>query len=452
MTQVQLTYHKARRQWRKKRKIDGKDRYFYLGRSGVNKTDREAYEEALRDWERIEGQLVTRQAKQDQQAERNRLDKIRDEHADALEAVEGARQDPTNRVQRLLAEAIVISHGVQDHPDFRLPGSDGPQTIKAHIERFLSGFDTKVKLDDRSHARRSALRAHLYRFRDWRPDQGSTTGDRPISEICAAMLAEFHDGLSNQLADKAISAYTARDALGAVRQFIRWAWERELCGLPRNIDSRNLTFTVPAKTVDVWEIDEVQRLLDAASDRMRLYLLLALNCGMTQRDLADLRRDEVDIKAGTITRKRSKTHKHAGVPVVTYQLWPATKKLLKTFAQTSGDLALLTENGEPLVREWTGDDGSPAKVDTVRLAFRRLLEKVNKLVNGEAEHKHVRIDGSFKLLRATGANLLEQENGFKAVVTLYLGHAPTTIAERHYTRGDQGLLDKAVAWLGQQFR
>lgn len=63
-------------------------------------------------------------------------------------------------------------------------------------------------------------------------------------------------------------------------------------------------------------------------ERMQLYLLLMLNCGMYQNDIAELRSDEVHWKAGTLTRARSKTRERGG-PVVTYKLWPETFALLK---------------------------------------------------------------------------------------------------------------------------
>ena len=38
----------------------------------------------------------------------------------------------------------------------------------------------------------------------------------------------------------------------------------------------------------------------------------------------------MDWKEGRITRKRSKTSSHEGVPVVSYKLWPETLHLLRS--------------------------------------------------------------------------------------------------------------------------
>ena len=69
-----------------------------------------------------------------------------------------------------------------------------------------------------------------------------------------------------------------------------------------------------------------------ATDRTRLYLLLMMNIGATEKDIADLTPDEYDKKNGTITRIRSK-HQNRDqsndIPTVTYNLWDTTNDLLK---------------------------------------------------------------------------------------------------------------------------
>ncbi len=459
MAKLQLTYHKARRQWRKKKRIDGKDKVFYLGQSGVNKTDDAAYYDALREWRTIESDLKAKEAEEDDQAERAKLiRKYHREHAMVQRIRRLEPDDPGREAAEAITRIGLKREGLDRHPDFILPSDAekrGPDSIAGQVQRFLASFDTQIKLDARSHARRSSLRSHLDRFNNWPPPgETSPVGNRSIAEVNAALLADYYEHLASQLAEKVIGHYTARDSMAAAKQFIRWAWERELCGLPRNIDSRNLTFQVPASTVEIYEVQEIRDQIEAASDRSKLYILLATNCGMTQVDMAKLRLDEVDLKVGIITRKRSKTHKHESVPIVTYKLWPKTLTLLKQFIATDSELALLTETGNQLVREWTTDDGRPMKVDTIRSAHRRLLQKLtNKRKRDVTENraKVTKITGSFKWLRTTSANLLEQESQFKPVVQLYLGHAPATVAERHYTRGDQKLLDKAVKWLGEQY-
>ena len=80
-------------------------------------------------------------------------------------------------------------------------------------------------------------------------------------------------------------------------------------------------FPVPLKTPVLFTLAELKTLLDAATDHQRLYVLLALNCGMYPSDIAKLKQSEVDWKAGRIMRKRTKTRDRSeNVPRVDYLL------------------------------------------------------------------------------------------------------------------------------------
>lgn len=453
---TKLSWFPPRRQWRKRRKIDGKVKTWYLGEAGTNKTDLEAYRAAVAEWEQIEAELEADEAEAERQALREQHRELHQRATDTQRAIIEGEPDADWRAfdtNRRAAEAAVYGD-----PEFSVPvqATRKANTIAEQIEEFRNTFDGQVGLGQRSNDRAVALKHHLYRFRDWTPeDNGQAVGNMPASAINARLLSGYHTHLAQLIAAKGkehISHRTGRDALAAAKQFIRWLFEMEaITAPPRNIDSRALNIRVPTTEAKHWTLDEIRTLLGAATERGELYLLLGLNCGMTQVDLSDLKPREFDPKAGTIERKRSKTEEHEGVPVVRYTLWPRTLELLKKFRQAKGDRLLLTERGSTLV----GDN----RRDAVKLTLNRLLAKLEKAAKAEAEERKEAgdedatpdiIGGSFKLLRATGADLLEHENGFKAVVGLYLGHAPATVAERHYTRGDQALLDKAVAWLGDQ--
>jgi len=177
----------------------------------------------------------------------------------------------------------------------------------------------------------------------------------------------------------------------------------------------------------------------AASDCTKLYILLMLNCGMTQGDISDLLVTEVDWTAGTITRKRSKTADHKGVPTVKYSLWPETLRLLRQERAAEGPRALTNEHGGPLKVEALGAGGKLEKIDNVASAFARLRRKT-------------KIAKPPKLLRKTSASLLKSNKEFAGIEVLFLGHAPDTIADRHYAQAPQQTLDEAIVWLGEQYR
>src|SRR5262249_41656048 len=137
--------------------------------------------------------------------------------------------------------------------------------------------------------------------------------------------------LSAQVAGEKYSPSYAHTLMMTTKQFISRLAELQLIPLPGNIRSR-LRFNHSAPTkIETFTVDEVRALLktcDGFSERTKLYLLLMVNCGMYQNDVAELRKEEVNWTKGTVTRARSKTRERQG-PVVTYQLWPETFALLK---------------------------------------------------------------------------------------------------------------------------
>ena len=87
--------------------------------------------------------------------------------------------------------------------------------------------------------------------------------------------------------------------------------------------------TVTSGIVTPYKTDDVKTLIDLiANDQTKLFVLLALNCGMLQGDIAKLQQDEVDWENGVISRHRSKLHRRAKsnkqIPKVEYPLWNET--------------------------------------------------------------------------------------------------------------------------------
>jgi hypothetical protein len=84
-------------------------------------------------------------------------------------------------------------------------------------------------------------------------------------------------------------------------------------------------------------VEEVEAMYAKATDRMKLYMLLALNGGFTQIDIATLTHGMIDWRTGIISRDRNKTSVPQGC-----KLWPNTLALLKQEATESntagGDL------------------------------------------------------------------------------------------------------------------
>jgi integrase len=149
---------------------------------------------------------------------------------------------------------------------------------------------------------------------------------------------------------------------------------------------------------------------------------------MIQSDLTYLRRDQIDLKKGTITRGRSKTG-HKGGKVVTYPLWPETLEVLRQFIQNKGELALLSERGTPL-----SNNRCKPRSDSIWAAHRRLFKRMKLDVP------------AFRCFRATAADLMDKTE-HKHAVDRWLAHAPQSIKDRHYVNANDEDVAKAVNWL-----
>ncbi|MEM6257464.1 MAG: hypothetical protein AAGI37_04040 [Planctomycetota bacterium] len=442
-----LTWFAPRKCWKKK--IKGK--VYYLGPGGVNKSDREAKRQAQEELEEIKATLT-----RDPEAEA--LAKRRAEiKAEPLRVVaENLSFDGFEAIRRGLVDgkAEHIATIIGDDGKIKKMGIKGRQLVKPKprkklsnsitglIDEYLAGVRASAKAGSKSMGRYATLLVHLEKFCNWAHD-GQPVGEQEPAAIRTSMLSQWHIHLLEQIGAETFSPKYANDLLSSVKQFISWAWEQEKCGLPRNLRSKSLTIPIPKKRPQHMKLSDIRRLLEVASDRTTLYILLALNTGMTAKDISDLHPDELNVRKGTITRARSKTRRHANAPTVTYKLWPQTIKLLKQHRQKQGDRVLLTMKGDPLVRSWIKDDGKAAKVDSIRLAWLRAIK-----ATGRDDQQEVK--GTFKLLRATGANLIEQSGKFNGAATLYLAHSPGTVADQHYLASNQKSLDNAVEWLGKK--
>ena len=187
-------------------------------------------------------------------------------------------------------------------------------------------------------------------------------------------------------------------------------------------------------------VEQVRQFLSAAKGRVRLYLLLSLNCGYYQGDISDLRPDQVDWDRGHIRRKRSKTSGYESVREVDYPLWTETFNLLQRYRSSDPDHVLTTSHGTPLVRRRLNKSGNASGTDSVRLAWRWFCRQ-----QGYDPLPQM------KVMRKTAANLLEQHPTYGRCSIHFLGHSPRGVAAKHYLDVPQDLFDEAVRWLGSQF-
>lgn len=223
----------------------------------------------------------------------------------------------------------------------RLDHVGDDDTFAANVEMFLQTKRNEVAAGQLSAARADLLRIYLDVVMDYVGKKSS------VAQIDAALLANFRNHLLERIASKEISAYYGRDVFAAFKLFIRWVANNtdKLDALPRNIDDKRLNIAISRQKAKTLSTEAIKQLLKQATGRTRLYLLLGLNCAMTQQDMSDLHPSEVDWTAGIIRRKRSKTGDYENVPEVAYKLWPSTLVLLRQERSTSEKHVLLNRCG-----------------------------------------------------------------------------------------------------------
>ena len=349
------------------------------------------------------------------------------------------RLDPSTMGAAIDGSPVRIAKEVwQDRLDVQRRKAAFPEgTLQTHVGCYLRERERQAEAGELSLGHLYSLRLRLTQFQDW---LGKNTA---VTDIDGKTLTGYRAELLGKVARKKWTRTTAKHHLGSVKAFVRWLWQIEaIPTLPRVMDSRGAALSIGESVgkIIVFTKEEIKALLDGGPDRTRLFILLMLNCGMTQKDISDLHVSEVDWDQGRIIRRRSKTEDCENVPIVNYLLWPETFRLLKQErAKRSKDRVLVNANGSPLCFEKFSENGTYRKTDNIKNAFDRL-------------RKPLKILKPLKSLKKTSASLLRDSAQFSSLEHLFLGHAPMTMADRHYARVPQRLLDQAIEWLGRQYK
>ena len=235
-----------------------------------------------------------------------------------------------------------------------------------------------------------------------------------------------------------ISPTTAKKRLDSVRLFLQWVYERKPeFELPRNLNRHFASVRVDPPKPMQFTVEEVQTIFNAASQRTKLYIALAANCGYTQVDIATLEASHIDWNNGLIKRDRNKTRS----PQV-HKLWPVTITLLeRECRQTQSGLVLLDQKGQPLKRDVIKLNGEVTTYDSIRLAFDRTMTKI-----GMAKDKR-----RFKTFRKTSADLIEKHcPEYPHLSSQFLAHSETA-TKRYYVGRHYEMLFMALDKLDELY-
>jgi integrase len=450
---TKLTWDKAGLRWKKIHK----GRRWY-GKRGGKKSDDEAYRQALADFEQWRGgvdlQLVKPNAEQYEQAISIRDEMVRicllegetEDHERLAKEIAWLKKNyARTNPPKLTWDSPVVPDPLSNASvperikwydridalrlqDKWIQPAEKDKTLSKNIEKFNSSRKSRVEAGQLAAKSYHSCAERLKAFLDF-------VGDMPIDRFNGVHLSAYFDHLMKMVKEKKYSVATAKGYFVAVKSFVNWLYDEEIIDtIPRIM--RKLSFKLETKAVKTLSIQEVKQLLAAAKGKIRLYILLMLNCGFTQIDIGELSSEE--IKNGRIIRKRSKTKAKENVPLVNYLLWKETASLLEQYRQKQGDRALLNARGKP-VRELSLKGDKLHTNDSVRNSLVVLCNKANIPCPPP------------KLFRKTSASLLYNNPAYRSLHQLFLGHSANSVAEKNYLKPDDTILDEAIRFLGEQY-
>lgn len=236
-----------------------------------------------------------------------------------------------------------------------------------------------------------------------------------------------------------------------VRTIFKFAFEAALVDVPVRF---GVAFKRPSRKVirrarreagpRMIEAMDLRKLIDVAGQPLRAMILLGINCGYGQTDVAALPGSAVDLAGGWIEFPRPKTEIMRRCP-----LWPETVAAIEQAiaerpdpkdAAADGDLVFVTKYGNRWVRSKGRDGGTAVQIDGVQQEFQKLLTAcgINRAGLG------------FYALRHTFQTIAEQGRDFPAVGNL-MGHVDESMAGKYRERIDDDRLAAVVgivrAWL-----
>jgi hypothetical protein len=352
--------------------------------------------------------------------------------------------------QRLLPE--ILAGRLVGQPSGRSPSSsparqsrDPKKRLTHAVTEYHRQLDTRADAPKQeggiSKGRAVGVKGWLKPFIEFMAAEYPTRGVDGIDEDVISKYEQVQRRLRKE---EDISPHTLFQRFAILKHFLRFCWTRRLLKeLPRNLSE--LKASIPAnddpRFFD-WRTrkgSEVQRLIAACrrDDFLYLCVLLGLNCGLTLKDINDLKACEFRWQSRTwkrIERDRSKSGQYGN-----FILWDETERMLMKFRSTtadynSNDALLLQPNGQPIMDLEGGQFDSP-------IAYK--FKKIVREVFGNEDER------SFKSLRKTGANYCARREFGTEV--LHLAHKPRTMAARFYAKTPVDRLDRILCWMEEDF-
>lgn len=255
--------------------------------------------------------------------------------------------------------------------------------------------------------------------------------DRLVDDLASDDFGQFRSELA-----KTRRAVALANEIQRVRSVFKYGYEAGLIDKPVRFGPE---FKKPARRTvrrerhergpRMFDRDEILALLDDASVQMRAMILLGINAGVGNTDIAEMPMSAVDLDRGVLDYPRPKTGVGRRAT-----LWPETIEAIRAAIakrpkpkdRADAGLMFVTKYGKRWVRfvERDADQGETSKHyrnDAIGLMFGRLTSG-----------RKIRRDGcGFYALRHT-LETIGGEAGDQAAVDRIMGHERDDMASRHY--------------------
>ena len=211
--------------------------------------------------------------------------------------------------------------------------------------------------------------------------------DRRVDDLRPDDFEKFRSSLA-----KRVGVVTLKNEVNRCRVVFKYAYDNRLIQQSVNYgqsfnrpSAKHIRRARNEAGMRMFESDEIRRIIDASDPIMRAMVLLGVNCGFGNTDVATLPQAAVDLSGAWIDFPRQKTEIERRVP-----LWPETVDALTKAIESrprakeasDEDLCFLTHYG----RRWVRIQSSKKKpdvlmpLDAISQSFRKLLDHLG--ING----------------------------------------------------------------------
>jgi len=254
-------------------------------------------------------------------------------------------------------------------------------------------------------------------------------------DLVASFNEERVADASQRVGAMKVDLNTKSKRWGFIKRFIKHLASMRLILRPVNLDDKIFSFKKQRKEVKEYPLALVKDVIGKLPYKLRCWAMMGLNTGMTNNDIAQLRKDMV--QDGYLTRRRVKTGANEKSLTVRYKLWPETLHLMNMFKSDDPVLWFTNDEGKPLI-EICLLDGKVKETNGIGDVWKYWKKK--KKIKGISMAK----------FRNAARQALEEHDTHSRYGKLFLAHVPDTVDEASYSNKNKKRFDTAVDWLRGQ--